>query len=1225
MRIKLFPLFAIVGLWSVVSGSTTSAQLPDETQLPTYQLDRESSEEPLATMSPVPDETALPGAANTSSDDSQPSTPAMPSELVLQRDEPAEANVAAEKVDPPRFDSDTPGDQQPILRLNYNGHSGRVNVVRFSDDGNQLVTAGQDKDVHVWQRDPRRRDFWIHQRTIRWQVWRGPRGSVNDLAIRENEVAIAGYGAMGGTGEVWIADTLSGKLIRSLADYDSAHRMTVDSLAWSMSASSSLLSADLAGRVVRWSADEQTGKWNHQTIIKEDTETYGEATAKALKPFRRFHPVATFANEIATLQFNRMQVNKQPGGDEITFPVWQVQLHAIDNSKPPQTLADQIPGLVTQLRCSADETVLAAACLSAHEIKVWRRRAATTALLAESITVNGNPLYIDLSADGKRLLVGTEAGETPATVALYDLTSQPARQIDSLQLGETAAAGVVDPAGQSVILAIGNTLQVYALGPDAKFVSPPRQVLQTPIEPITRVAASIQADPLRVAISREKTADGEKPLTEVFNLTQLSLEAVPQEKIDAGQFLQGQRLDENVTIRPATNDPNASDLYMGESRIGKLPLSPESHGRPTTVSSVEINGSPFAIVGTEGQNNVYIFSLTPPFQQSELKITRQFRGHFGAVRSTSATADGRYLLTGGDDATLCVWNLDDVAKASDSMNRWGATFEILEQKLTVVNIDEAGPLYFRGVRLGDQLKLLKWANEQGENQTADSPDTMLATLNETAFDTQVFFEIDRQGQAIAAFQMFPAWYPLATVLIDNQREWAVWTPAGIYNASLAGNQRFGWQLNRGLNTDVEFFRADQFRASLERPEVMRRLISAGSLAAAMRPILGGGPPPGETAIVNQIASRPRIQILSPLAKTLGVLPTVGPEPTLEVVARIESPPGVGIESVKAFIDGIPGMLNSQNQLDSTTMEARWMFKLPRQTAMQLDVYAATGAKSAARETIRIRRIDSPEPSIAKLRLLAMGVSKYADPNIQSLDFAAQATDAVARSLQSHAGSLYDVTTTQLVNSQATRSLWQICAGSTLDELRETVGPDDLVVMYLCGHGIRDRRTGQWYFVSADADYRDLMNDQYDDCLSLSDLSVFAKLPCRKLAILDSCHSGAVQSYMREDDLKSAIRVLQDDVVMTITASEGREEAAEVAEAGLGRFTSRLLEAFAGRADSDRDGEVSLRETVHYVSRTVSEDSRQDGMSQHPTAGPRDLIERLDLPLTRLGQLHAKLK
>lgn len=1202
--------------------SLATAQLPDETRLPTANELRESRQANDSAEA-LPGESSLPGMSR-GDQVSEPAATTSPTELVLQREKKADDAGGDDTKGKPsqtdkNEDADTPGDQRPILRLNYDGHSGRVNVVRFNETGDRLITAGQDKDAHIWQRDRRNPDQWVHTRTVRWQVWRGPRGVINDLAVGQKQIAIAGYGAMGGTGEVWIADASTGKWIRSLADYNAAHRVTVDSLSWSKTAKPALVSADLAGRVVRWSSDPTSGRWLPETIIDEDADTYGGPTAKSLKPFRGFHPMTTLGDQIATIHLNRLHRNPVPGGGEITFPIWKVQLSAPEPGGQPVPLEGEIPGLVTQLRSSADQNVLAAACHSAGEVKLWRRTPGISKLAGETIPVDGRPLFVDLDATGGRLLVGTEAGDSPAIVALYDLTVQPARLVDSMILKETAVSGAFDPADRSVVLAIGNALQIHDTDDDGRWNMSPRQTLKTPIKPITRVAASVQADPTRVAISRTKTNDGEKPFTEVFNLSELSLETIPADDIAVDQFLEGQRLDSKISVRPSATDFNVYQLYQDEMLVGTLPLRPELHGRPTTVSSVEIKGDSLAIVGTEGQNNVYAFSLTSDNSRrgtDPLNVVRQFRGHFGSVRSTSATADGRYLLTGGDDATLCVWNLGEATTASEMINRWGATFETLDGKITVASIDEAGPLYFRGARIGDQLNRLKWPDEDGETLTADTPETIQTTLEETSFDTQVVFEFERQGRPIDVFQMFPAWYPLATLMIDDQREWAMWTPTGIYNASLAGNRRFGWQLNRGLGDDVEYFRADQFRAALERPDVMRRLLSSGSLSAAMRITLGGGPPPGETAIVNQIASRPRIRILSPIPEMLGEMPTVGPESTTEVVARVESPAGVGIASVKAFMDGIPGVLKSRRTIDAATTEVRWAFKLPRQTEIQLDVYAATSSQSAARESLTVRRLESPQPVQAKMHLLAMGISRYADPNIVPLDFAAKATDAVAGALREYAGSLYDVTTTQLVDSQATRSLWRICARGTLDQLRDQVGPDDLVIMYLCGHGMRDRRTGQWYFVSADADYRDLMNDQYNDCLSLSDLGVFASLPCRKLAILDSCHSGAVQSFMREDDLKSAIRVLQDDVVMTITASEGREEAAEVVEAGLGRFTSRLLEALAGKADRDADGEVSLRETVRYVSRTVAEDSRQDGMMQHPTAGPPDLIDRLNLPLTR---------
>ena len=299
----------------------------------------------------------------------------------------------------------------------------------------------------------------------------------------------------------------------------------------------------------------------------------------------------------------------------------------------------------------------------------------------------------------------------------------------------------------------------------------------------------------------------------------------------------------------------------------------------------------------------------------------------------------------------------------------------------------------------------------------------------------------------------------------------------------------------------------------------------------------------------------------------------------------------------------------------------WQFRLPHRRDLLVEVLAATEAEAVGRATISLqRRLPDVQPRPPRLHLLAIGVGDYRDPQIQSLDFAGRATQVVAETFQRQSSSIYRVSADRLVDRDATGSLWRVYAEAAAARLSKEVGPDDLVVMYLCGHGLRDRRTNRWYFVTADAKYRDLMNDQYHDCMTESDLAVFSKLPCTKLAILDSCHSGAVQTSMRTDDLKSALRFLQEDIVITWTASEGHQEAAEQRENRLGRFTKHLTEALSGKADTvsgNADGIVTLPEAVAYVSARVSEESESEGQPQHPTAGPRELIEKIDLPLAKM--------
>ena len=210
----------------------------------------------------------------------------------------------------------------------------------------------------------------------------------------------------------------------------------------------------------------------------------------------------------------------------------------------------------------------------------------------------------------------------------------------------------------------------------------------------------------------------------------------------------------------------------------------------------------------------------------------------------------------------------------------------------------------------------------------------------------------------------------------------------------------------------------------------------------------------------------------------------------------------------------------------------------------------------------------------------------------------------------------------VLNSRATRSLWRNVTAAYAETLRDRISPDDLLVFFLSGHGVRDASTGEYYFVTADARYADIKAERFEDCMSFSDFAAFAHLPCRKLVVLDTCHSGAFQTPQSQHDLKAAIRALQDDLVFTLTASEGNQEAAEDRQRQLGRFTFRLVEGLNGAADSpanggNDDGQVRWSELVKYVTTAVVNDSEGTETVQRPTFGPANLLNYVELPLTSI--------
>lgn len=1167
----------------------------------------------------LPDEGVLPGSQNSSTELPKeavlPGTDRGGRARVVGAEMPGEDQIPGMAVAPDKVNP-----TQPILRLSFDGHTALIRTLDLSEDGRTLVSAGSDKDVHIWERTDLNDTGWLHRRTIRWPVSRGPRGTVYSAKLRDGWVAFAGYGAFGSSGEIRIVEIASGELLQTLVTEDEIG-VNLLSLAWSPSDIPRMASINMQGRVMDWQPDPVTQIWRGRMWVDADRVTYGDEVAAELQATqcRTFAAVSFVGRH--HLVYPKLDLDSEPGER-----VWH--LEKIDLRNEERQILDHLDHSY-QVRClsgTKDGRVMASAAErggeSGCDVGVWTFKADGTVDAFQKFTSSMPPMWLDVDESGARVVVGTEIGaERGSVIEVWDVSVTPPQKLGQQDLLEDVYSVAFDARHKQVIATQGSSLEVHALDESDKLTDNPPQVMQAPIADVLKVAFE-KGDGYKVGFGWSRDAKGNKRLQGVFDLAESKLMA--RGPIDANDFWPTQR--SATRWAPRRSEDNRFILFEGNQARGTLPLDPVLHGVPTSAGTLPIpsqgNEDPGSVpatgavfIGTSGQGNIYLYradASDPP------KLLRQFRGHADQVFSVSCSSDGKYMVSGSADSTIAVWNLGDVFEASEMTNRWGVEFELEGNRLVAVKVDEAGPLYFRGVRQGDQLAFIKWVlNDESRGDETD-PKQIQQQLLELPFDTQVYFEFRRLSRPGPRFQSFPSWRPLATLFVDQNREWAFWTPAGYYDASFNGHQNFGWQINPvNLDRPVQYFLAAQFRKQLERPDIMRALLEAGNLQAAVRNTLTQiGPPPAEGAIINQIETRPEIRLLSP-------------DPSnrvdgdrLMVRAEITVPIGASLVNPKAFISGVPAVgrrriPNSAEADDLRTTTFQWEFRLPSDPTLQLEILAATESESIGRLLIDLEHQPSqlPQPK-PRLHVLAIGVSDYGDPQIQSLDFAAAAAETIADLFRARSAPVYQTSADTLTDTDAIRPLWRGFAEGAAEELTETVSPNDLVIMYLCGHGLRDRRTNQWYFVTADARYSDLMNDRYDDCIAFSDLAVLSGLPCRKLAILDSCHSGAVQSLMRRDDLKSALRFLQEDLVLTLTASEGDQEAAEQRETRLGRFTAALVDALSGKAAEIKDdGQVSLDEVIQYVTKRVTAESEAEGVPQHPTASPHYLLRTLQLPLT----------
>lgn len=1159
----------------------------------------------------------------------------------------------------------------PVLRLDLPGHTSEVRALAFLPDG-RLVSGGRDKAAMIWSRpapwpaggaEGTRAIGRVPSRAgvIRWQVARGTRGVIQALAVARGErplVALAGSGAMGSTGEVLVADPGVGALEVVLGGGDRVgHRAAVGALDFSTDGRW-LFSADYDGQVFAW---DRQAQWRPVEIAGRDAARLGAARAAELTAFPAARPLAAVQGGRVALPV----VVSEPGA---RVPRWRIDL--CDPANPAVRTPLEAPAVFEGVVLAMDATPagrhLAVADL-AGRVVVWdlavepvRSTVLAVAPAAESLALadDGSRLVVGVAArsggrarvetwdmvTGQRLTVTDSAAAVRAVAAgpdgLFAVAGGWDHEIRIDRFTAPQAEGAVpqdgpQPAGR------GRSLGGYGrrIGAVA-FAAQPAADGDGPRPPPRRIAAGITP----------RGAQAPPPLGEAFDLENLSLEQ-PGDTVWA----------------PAAGRPGAWAIAGSPPRRQGVETWQLSRaGQPAGVIDLELSwqgrlGPPQACVswlardaeaepwavalGTD--RGIFVYALAA---EGAAVILRRYRGHEDGVLSLAVSADGRWLASGGRDGIVMLWPLAGIDPRRPLFDRWGAALEVREGRVVVAEVDESGPLAGRDVRPGDVIARVSGADGVAGLAPAAvdadpaalppaawvaDPAAIVRTLEECPWGLQMAVVVERDGRPLDPFNRLPAWENLASLYLGANREWAYWSPRGPYAASANGDGLFGWLVNRGVERLPRFFRANQFRRRLERPDVMARLLAAGSLPAAQRAAGREVPRSSARVLPDLFAVTPEVRIVSP--RTDGALDGV----RARIEATVEVPEAVTIARVRAYASGVVGrgepQLVAERPAAAGVAAVRtyaWDLDLPDEDEHLIQVFVGTeeGPTDVGEVTVTVPRRAAARPR-PRLFLVAAGVDGYAsdeaaDVHFPDLRYATTDARAVGATLTERSAAGYDVVrSTLLLDADLTPDAWRRTLADTARTIAADVAPDDLVVLFLAGHGLIDEAAGREYrFLCRGARVRPVPGGLAVDGeggIGWRDFSAIDDLPCRKVVIVDSCHAGGLGPAGRA----TTVREFQENRMLVLAAASDAEESNESAAWGHGAFTRCLLDALAGRADvntgrggdgrAEPDGIVTLDEVARYVETTVPRLVAEAGGSrQHPHVSPAALLPYMTLPLAR---------
>jgi len=571
------------------------------------------------------------------------------------------------------------------------------------------------------------------------------------------------------------------------------------------------------------------------------------------------------------------------------------------------------------------------------------------------------------------------------------------------------------------------------------------------------------------------------------------------------------------------------------------------------------------------------------------KKIRTFKGHSKGGISAVFSSDGKYLLSASIDDTIKLWDV--------STGRIIRTFTTHSDGVYSVALSPDDKYALSGggdktiklwdVSTGKGIRTFK-GHTKWVRSVAFSPNGKFA-LSGTKDATMRLWNIST-GKEVALFTAFGD-------------EWIVILPEGYYKSSPNGDK----YLNVRIGNNI--YGIDQWRSIFYKPEVVEAALRLGDSSKAITEVLGS---------VEQMPTVDTIQNIEPPFVIIKS-PEDGSkldstDTKLSVYIEDRNKP---IKTIKVYINGRlitsegqraiaitpkPGVKLEQSGIkiseETRSLDIKIPMRLDRGENI-IEVKAFNGF-SEGRRAIRVysTRAVAHKPGeviLPNLWILSIGINQYEDKKINSLTYAAADAEGIVKAFERQKGRLFRDVKSLLINDNS--SIKPTCENieDNLEYLSKA-GSNDIVLLFIAGHGLNDDR-GNYYFLPSDAVIKDDGSIKKSRAISWRMIKSVLDLPAKKLVFVDTCHAEGVSGKKtRAVDNDRFVKELQEANAVIFTSSRGKELSQEDDKWGHGAFTYALIEGISGKADLIKDNKVSMKELDAYVSETVPQITNG---AQHP--------------------------
>jgi WD40 repeat protein len=449
---------------------------------------------------------------------------------------------------------------------------------------------------------------------------------------------------------------------------------------------------------------------------------------------------------------------------------------------------------------------------------------------------------------------------------------------------------------------------------------------------------------------------------------------------------------------------------------------------------------------------------------------------------------------------------------------------------------------------------------------------------------------------------------LLALLVNTDERWIAWTPEGYFDHSDGAASLIGYHINQGKKDSPKFILSDQIHERFYRPDLIGKSILENIALTAP----ATNPDNAKTVVAEHHA--PSVRLVSWCVQgnctevnSVDEIPQTRSVDSAEITLRFalkDSGGGIGnvvirrnkatIETRALHISEMP-----KNRGAEAIVEEKILLE-PGDNLVTVTAFDADQTIDAG-EAIRlpIHYQASTAPDAPTLYIVSVGIDQYAATELPKLDNAVNDAKAIIETLIRNSNGLFAaVKPIGLLNEQAGLNKIK----QALTQVSKQAKPNDLVVLFLAGHGIS--LEGRYYFMPYDAKLAGNTKEQIKTSSltqkALSDL--LSALPTSRVAVLiDSCNSGAfavmgsVIQHSSPQERAWTGSLAQNTGRFVLAGTSTEQEALDGIN-GHGVFTAVLLEGLSGKADQEVNGNhdqrIDIYELQKYTSQRVPEEARK---------------------------------